>query len=138
MPPSLSPRQQLVQRWLQKASSDLESARWLLQRNPPPADTACFHCQQATEKALKAVLVHHAIPPPRTHSLDSLFRLCEPHASALGALRTSIAWIEIYGVETRYPDSPSEPTLHDAQQAMQAADQAYAAVIQHLPPEVHP
>ncbi|MGC1377897.1 MAG: HEPN domain-containing protein [Anaerolineales bacterium] len=48
--------------WLAKAESDLSAANWML-----PFDTACFHAQQAIEKALKAMLAFCAQPIPRSH-----------------------------------------------------------------------
>ena len=44
--------------WLRKARNDLVSARILLAHGDPVTDTACFHCQQAVEKTLKAFLVY--------------------------------------------------------------------------------
>jgi hypothetical protein len=34
----------------------------------------CIHAQQAAEKSLKAVLIHHGIAPPRTHNLARTMR----------------------------------------------------------------
>ncbi|MEW6107540.1 MAG: HEPN domain-containing protein, partial [Bacillota bacterium] len=39
-----------------------------------PYDTACFHCQQAAEKHLKAFLAYHERPIPHTHDLEELAR----------------------------------------------------------------
>jgi len=53
-----------VRAWLSKAASDLKNARMILSaKDPsPPLDTVCFHCQQASEKYLKAYLIHHGRP----------------------------------------------------------------------------
>jgi len=48
---------QLVQSWLAKAQHDLAAARVLAASAPPLLDTAIYHCQQATEKAIKGYLV---------------------------------------------------------------------------------
>ena len=45
----------LARAWLEKSDSDLNAASWIVD-GPGPFDTACFHAQQATEKALKAAL----------------------------------------------------------------------------------
>lgn len=42
---------------LRKARSDLLSARILVEHSPLVLGPAAFHCQQATEKSLKAFLV---------------------------------------------------------------------------------
>jgi HEPN domain-containing protein len=57
--------------WLLFANSDLELARI----NPSPGillEGLCFHAQQAAEKALKAVLIAHGIPFPRTLNIKTL------------------------------------------------------------------
>ena len=42
--------------WLEKASMDLRSARVDLEATPPIVGDALFHCQQAIEKTIKAML----------------------------------------------------------------------------------
>ncbi len=64
-----------AERWLSKARQDLEAAR---RAAVPPllASVACFHAQQAVEKALKAVAAHlGAKTIPRSHSLLELAEL---------------------------------------------------------------
>lgn len=56
----------LARGWLAKAVSDIHTAR-LLVTSSGPYDTACFHAQQAIEKALKGFLALHRQPIPRTH-----------------------------------------------------------------------
>jgi HEPN domain-containing protein len=82
----MSPQLAEVQEWLQKAHSNLLSARILLAHDPPVFDTACFHCQQAVEKALKAFLVWKEVPFEKVHSLVYLLDLGvaqEPGARSL-------------------------------------------------------
>jgi HEPN domain-containing protein len=43
-------------KWAQKAERDWEVAHKLAAEKPPPRDIVCFHCQQAAEKYLKALL----------------------------------------------------------------------------------
>ena len=45
-----------INAWLQKADSDIISAQRLIKIEPMILDNACFHCQQAIEKSLKAFL----------------------------------------------------------------------------------
>ena len=60
--------------WLRYAKADLALAQV-----PLPAgglyELLCFHAQQAAEKSLKAVLIHHSIELPRTHNLERLIDL---------------------------------------------------------------
>jgi HEPN domain-containing protein len=53
----------LANGWLEKARSDLYAAERLLDGNGP-YDAACFHAQQAIEKAMKALLALSGQPIP--------------------------------------------------------------------------
>jgi len=117
-----SPRAARV--WLRKARQDLESADRLLTPPPLPA-AACFHAQQAVEKALKAVAVAcGAETIPRTHNLLELARVIRGLGESLPYSREQLAGLAPYAVETRYPQAP-EPTRRAAQAAAQLAHQVY-------------
>ncbi|MCJ7705397.1 MAG: HEPN domain-containing protein [Desulfobacterales bacterium] len=58
--------------WLIKATQDLRSAEHALTASPPLLGDVAYHCQQVTEKALKAFLVWHNIPFRKTHSLEEI------------------------------------------------------------------
>lgn len=45
-----------VRGWLSKAANDLRGARIDLAADPPLIEDALFHCRQAAEKSLKAVM----------------------------------------------------------------------------------
>jgi len=45
--------------WFRKASIDLRSAEADLAATPPILEDVVFHCQQATEKAIKGFLTYH-------------------------------------------------------------------------------
>ena len=55
--------------WLGFAAMDLDSAQFLLGMQPVPVEIICYHCEQAAEKLLKAVLVAADVEPPKTHDL---------------------------------------------------------------------
>ena len=59
-----------AQRWLSRAWEDLHVAQLLAANSDLPPRVACFHAQQAAQKAVKAALVHDAIRFPRTHDLE--------------------------------------------------------------------
>ncbi len=61
--------------WLQKAESDLAAAELCLQAKTA-LDAACFHCQQAAEKSLKAWLIACETEFPFIHDLSKLLSLC--------------------------------------------------------------
>ena len=62
-------------RWLRYAGEDLITAETLLAQARIPPRQACWHAQQAAEKALKAVLIFLQIDFPRTHDLNVLRNL---------------------------------------------------------------
>jgi len=56
-----------IESWLGKEEHDLLSARRFLEIEPVILDNACFHCQQAIGKFLKAFLVFQGRDIGRTH-----------------------------------------------------------------------
>ena len=66
--------EELSQEWLDLAKLDLSAAEFLMDMRPVPIEIICCHCEQAAEKFLKGVLVHHDIGAPKTHDL---LRLCK-------------------------------------------------------------
>ena len=75
--------------WLNRARSNLALARSdgvgvLL-------EDLCFEAQQAAEKAIKAVFVHHGARFPSVHDLDELLNRLEGSSlSAIGAQLVSV------------------------------------------------
>lgn len=66
--------------WLALVEDDLRIARLAVEQEPPIIGPACFHAQQAAEKAVKALLVAlDDIEVPRTHDVVALSRL-DAHA----------------------------------------------------------
>ena len=59
-------------RWVRKAEMDWEVAHKLADGIPPPRDIVCFHCQQAAEKYLKAILQESGLVVPKTHELADI------------------------------------------------------------------
>jgi HEPN domain-containing protein len=66
-------------------------------------DIVCFHCQQSTEKYLKALLNELGAAIPKTHDLDDLLGLLAPHHPTLRALRRGLKFLTDFAVEIRYP-----------------------------------
>lgn len=58
--------------WLEKAFMDLRSASVDLGAAPPIVGVALFHCQQAVEKVIKALLTWDDRPFRKTHDLAEL------------------------------------------------------------------
>src|SRR5262249_8357187 len=70
----------------------------------PLHDLVCFHCQQAAEKYLKALLQEAGAAVPRTHDLEDLLDLLLPHDATLARLRSRLRFLNRYAVDYRYPD----------------------------------
>jgi HEPN domain-containing protein len=69
----------------------------------PPRDIVCFHCQQAAEKYLKALLQETGRPVPKTHDLANVLDLLVPVDATLARLRRQAASLTRYAVDYRYP-----------------------------------
>lgn len=62
----------LALRFLKKGGEDLLAAQALLNNADIADDIIGFHCQQAVEKFLKAILANHGIEFRKTHDLIEL------------------------------------------------------------------
>jgi len=93
--------EETVKQWVEHAESDLESARALM--NSRRNVHALFFCQQAIEKALKAVYVFKKRElPPRIHNLTRLAELAELSADQARIRR--LAHFSSFYIQSRYPD----------------------------------
>lgn len=117
-----------VTAWLDKARSDLRMATLAVDDREKLWDQACFHAQQAAEKALKALLVARQLPVPRTHDLVHVIELLEPDLPAIAALSEDAALLEDHGVSPRYPTFRAPETRDDALDALRRAKRVVAAV----------
>jgi HEPN domain-containing protein len=104
--------QAYIELWLNKAEHDLLSAQRLLEIEPMILDNACFHCQQAIEKCLKAFLIYHGRDIERTHNVIFLLSECATFDSVFATVDPLN--INAYAVQGRYPDSNLIPTIDEA------------------------
>lgn len=63
----------------------------------------CFHCQQAAEKFLKALLEELGAAVPKIHNLDEILSVLLPHHASLRPLRRGLIFLTDFAVGTRYP-----------------------------------
>jgi HEPN domain-containing protein len=101
-------RFELVRQWLEKAASDLEAAEQLSAQAGRLREIIAFHCQQAAEKYLKALLVRRQVEFPKTHEIGKLLDLA---ATLEGDITNSLREAEKltpFGVEARYPSDAPE------------------------------
>ncbi|WP_083321068.1 HEPN domain-containing protein [Hymenobacter glacialis] len=106
-----TPEQKRVAMSMLTADRDMEAAETLLQASPHLYENIGFHCQQATEKYLKAVLVASSLPTPFIHDLTKLL-LPLVQANLIQFSHQDLveaAILNEFGVELRYEtdDDPS-------------------------------
>ncbi len=107
-------------RWLRYAEEDLITAETYLNDPRVPPRQACWHAQQAAEKALKAVLIFLQIDFQRTHDLNVLRDLL-PESSPLKTALPNLGDLNRWAVGARYPDEVQEPTQANASEAVEKA-----------------
>jgi HEPN domain-containing protein len=96
---------ELVCKWFKKAEDDLIVARHLFEDlYPKQIEIACYHAQQAVEKALKGFLLYNDIEPPKTHDLVALCRMCAKIATEFKEKIDDCAILTLYSSITRYPN----------------------------------
>jgi HEPN domain-containing protein len=119
-----------IESWLEKAGHDLMSAQRLLEIQPMILDNACFHCQQAIEKCLKAFLTYKGRDIERTHNVIFLLSECanfDPIFATIDPMN-----INAYAVQGRYPDSNPMPTAAEANSYYQLTLQVQALVKERI------
>lgn len=104
--------------WLKKAKSDLGAAE-LCVASGKALDAACFHCQQAAEKSIKAWLIAHQTTFPFVHDPGKLLTLCATLDQEFEQLRSLCAGLTPFAVALRY-DAEFWPTAADAEEALHA------------------
>jgi HEPN domain-containing protein len=120
MPPEAS-RLADTRSWLQKSANDLRCAAIDLAADPPAPEDAVFHCQQAVEKALKAFLVWHDIPFPKTHDLGRLGSQVVQLDSTMDEPLDRVVDLSKYAWMFRYPGDPVPPTSQEAVEVLARA-----------------
>ena len=114
--------------WLRQAHSYLAMAAYASEGDFHAQ--ACYHCSQAAEKALKAVLLALDQEPERTHSIERLLSALE----LLGIKTTPLRQLPLKSLQrmttaSRYPDGDEAPVdLFDARDGALALEVARAVV----------
>ncbi len=113
-----------AKRWLRQADVDLGAARRLADDF---SALACFHAQQAAEKALKAILYATGDRVVLGHSLADLGARAALSTPDYEEVRAEVAKLDRYYVPTRYPNGL--PAGGDPAEAFDAEDAATAIAI---------
>ena len=120
-------------KWLDRAQKDynfatkIESHFW-----PKDLEQICYHSQQGTEKALKAVLAYNEVEIPKIHVIWKLIGECNKYGFSVQIDRKVAKLITDHATLSRYPDNMNEWTEEDAQLALKYAKLTLDAVNQYL------
>lgn len=102
----------------------------LAERKPKLRDLVCFHCQQAAEKHLKALLQEFDVRIPRIHELNQLLKLLLPYDPSLKGLKRFVRSLSRYAVEYRYPGESA--TSREMRAALRNAERVRTEVFIRL------
>ncbi|MSQ15920.1 MAG: HEPN domain-containing protein [Dehalococcoidia bacterium] len=114
--------------WMRLALDDVTLAERALEGGRPLVGLACYHAQQAVEKAIKAVLIFLQIEFPFTHEIDPLLKLV-PSDWGVKEAPISGRSLNDWAIAGRYPvtDLP-EPVEENAWEALRQARAVLEAV----------
>lgn len=87
--------------WMNRAKSNMAQASAV--QPGVYLEDLCFNAQQAAEKALKALLIHHKVRFPFTHDLERLVQLLEEVSVEIPPVVRDAIRLTDYATGTRYP-----------------------------------
>ena len=112
--------------WPRHARSNLSRCR--ADRALPEVlfEDLCFDAEQATEKAIKAVLVMRGSRFPKTHDLAELLDLVTATGVVVPPEVLEAKRLTPYAVAGRYPGVSEDASEQDYREALEAAEKAVA------------
>lgn len=90
-----------LKQWLLKANEDLLVVNKLTDFEIVATSSACFHCQQAVEKFLKAFLIANGVDIKKTHNIEFLLSECSDIDKDFDKIDPKE--LSDFEVDTRYP-----------------------------------
>ena len=124
--------------WLAHVRADLRAAELDLGADPPLAEDAAFHAQQAADKTMKALLTWHGKPFRATHDLAEIGLQCVELDPSLEPLFRRAAPLSVFAWAFRYPGTGATLQTPEAQDALSTAREVYEAVLARLPEALRP
>ena len=131
MKPPEQVKTEFFKQWLGKAVQDLAAAKILLREETSFLSTVGFHCQQAAEKLLKALLSEFGIAFPRTHNLRLLMDLLVDGGYPLPPELDDLDSLTPFGTLFRYEDIPSATRL-DRESVIDMVRRLRAHAVKHI------
>jgi HEPN domain-containing protein len=122
----------LVHEWIEKAEGDFEAALHLNKSRKVKRIyfIIAFHCQQAIEKYLKALLICHKIDFPKTHDLLELLDLIKSKDRFLFSIAKEFKVLNPFAIGFRYPGDSIE--LAELKQVVAATKKLRLLLLQRL------
>jgi HEPN domain-containing protein len=118
--------------WLARARQDLRAAEVDIEVEPALLGDAAFHCQQAVEKTLKALLASRGRPFRKTHDIGELAVACLEYEPSLEPLLRRSAALTEYAWRFRYPGEVFEPERDEVDEALGIASRVVDAAALRL------
>jgi HEPN domain-containing protein len=112
-----------IKEWIEKADHDLGSAKIIFLHLPEYFDTIAFHCQQAVEKYLKAMLLYYQIEFFRSHDLVYLLELLSRKIDIEESRFKKAFTLNNFGVQIRYPNKIIKLTKEELETAIVTAEE---------------
>ena len=119
----MSEKNELINEWIDKADHDLGSAKLIYLHIPKYFDTIAFHCQQATEKYLKAILVNFDTEFQRSHNLIYLLDLLSRQIEIDEQTYDKAILLNGFSVQIRYPDKSIYLSKEELETSIQLAQE---------------
>ena len=107
--------------WINRAHSNLIQAKD--EQAGVYLEDLCFQAQQATEKAIKAVLLHSQIRFPYIHDLAELVNLLRKSGEPIPPEIEDAVGLTDYAVQVRYPSTAEDVTRAEYQETLKTAEQ---------------
>ena len=122
---------EIIREWLSKAEADLATAERELQATETPNyDAVCFHAQQGIEKLIKALLIHHDSPAPKTHDLVYLNELLSQKISSCVLPIEELRYLTRAAVDFRYPGESAD--FEEAKEACVIAERIRKILVRYF------
>jgi HEPN domain-containing protein len=112
-----------INAWISKADHDLGSAKIIYLHLPDYFDTIAFHCQQATEKYIKAILIQREIEFERSHDLIYLLELLPEDIAISDDKYKKAVLLNGFSVQIRYPNKIEHMTKEELEEAICIAEE---------------
>jgi HEPN domain-containing protein len=121
-----------IQVWIDKADQDLATAKLIYLHIPSYLDIIAFHCQQAVEKYIKAVLVSFDLSFRRSHDLIYLLEVLAQNVVVSEELYEKASLLNSFSVEVRYPNQTIHLSREEIEYAISVSENFREFILQIL------